>query len=193
MELFNFYILVDGPYFIGIIKNYVEFPEKFLIGLFRYFSDVEFSGEENIYYSKYKFRRGIIKVLDKLWDDKKYSELTIQARDTEEFHQFVGFILTDLIFCMDEGFDTIPKYKELIARDPSQLNQEELTSLDRFKSTLEHSFTTGKELLKSLRRITDINPQVFAKEDWKKKFANVVNYYAQKLSRKNFKKFKVNR
>ena len=87
------------------------------MGLFKYFSDVEFSGEENAYYSKFTFREGVINFLLKIWEETAFMEATKRARelgDDSIFTNFLGHVLTDLNFCVEETFEDLPKYKELL-------------------------------------------------------------------------------
>lgn len=190
MELFIFYIMVNKEHMYGIIKHDTTNHEKYLQGLLGYFSEVEFSGEEGAFYSKFKFRSGLMMILDRMWSETQWRQLTVNIRRTEEFNRFVGHIITDLNYCMDEGFQKVPRYKELQSRKGA-LNEDETNEYSTTKRIIKFSFSMGKDTLKILRLLAEMVPSTFDTDDWRTKFAQVINYYAQKLSTKNFKQYKV--
>jgi hypothetical protein len=190
MELFVFYIQINKEHIFSIIKNETINNLEFMKGLLNYFSEVEFSGEEGAFYSKFRFRSGLMNILERMWKEEFYRDITKQLKKTEEFNHFVGHIITDLNYCMDEGFQKVPRYKELQLQKAT-LNDEQLQELSTTKKIIKFSFSMGKDTLKILRILTEMIPETFETEDWKNKFAQVINYYAQKLSTKNFKMYKV--
>jgi hypothetical protein len=115
MELFVFYIQVNKDHVFSMVKNETIDHSAFVKGLLGYFSECEFSGEEGAFYSKFKFRSGLMTILEKMWGEEAYRNITKELRKTEEFNRFVGHIITDLNYCMDEGFQKVPRYKELQA------------------------------------------------------------------------------
>ena len=190
MELFVFYISVNKEFVYQFIKNETQDHVGYMRGLLNYFSEVEFSGEEGAFYSKFKFRSGLMSILERMWQEDFYRKVTVETRKTEEFNRFVGHIITDLNYCMDEGFQKVPRYKELHSQK-SSLNEEQLQELSTTKRIIKFSFSMGKDTLKILRILTEMTPETFDTDDWRTKFAQVINYYAQKLSTKNFKMYRV--
>ena len=53
MELFVFYISVNKEFVYQFIKNETQDHVGYMRGLLNYFSEVEFSGEEGAFYSKF--------------------------------------------------------------------------------------------------------------------------------------------
>jgi ubiquitin conjugation factor E4 B len=190
MELFVFYIQVNKDHVFSMVKNETIDHSAFVKGLLGYFSECEFSGEEGAFYSKFKFRSGLMTILEIMWGEEAYRNITKELRKTEEFNRFVGHIITDLNYCMDEGFQKVPRYKELQA-SKATLNEEQLQEYSTTKRIIKFSFSMGKDTLKILRMLTEMTPMTFDTDDWRKKFAQVINYYAQKLSTKNFKTYKI--
>ena len=190
MELMVFYIMVNKDFIYSVVKNETVNHSDMMKGLLNYFSEVEFSGEEGAFYSKFKFRSGLMQLLDKMWSEPFFRNITVGLKKTEEFNRFVGHIITDLNYCMDEGFQKVPKYKELHSQKTA-LNEEQLQELSTTKRIIKFSFSMGKDTLKILRMLTEMTPDTFDTEDWRKKFSQVINYYAQKLSTKNFKMYKI--
>ena len=190
MELMVFYIMLNKDFIFSIVKQDVNDHSEFMKGLLNYFSEVEFSGEEGAFYSKFKFRSGLMQLLERMWQETFYRDVTTGLRKTEEFNRFVGHIITDLNYCMDEGFQKVPRYKELHQQKAS-LNEEQLQELSTTKRLIKFSFSMGKDTLKILRTLSEMTPSTFDTEDWRKKFSQVINYYAQKLSTKNFKMYKI--
>jgi len=83
----------------------------------RFFCDVGIAdGGDEVYYTKWRYRVGIIQVLNNLWDDPTFIEATRKIKASEEFSSFIGHIITDLNLCMDEGFQKIPEYKALLQK-----------------------------------------------------------------------------
>ena len=72
MELFVFYIMVNKEHIFSTIKQEAVDQSAFLLGLLGYFSDVEFSGEEGAFYNKFKFRSGLMQILDRMWQEPAY-------------------------------------------------------------------------------------------------------------------------
>ena len=83
--------------------------------MLKYFCDVGISsteGGEDTYYTKWRFRMGVSKMLGKLWSDPKFTDATKEIKNSSEMSAFIGHVLTDLNYCMDEGFQKLKEYKE---------------------------------------------------------------------------------
>lgn len=107
MELFCFYCMVD----INVPFSYMDkqCPNKagFVYGLLKYYSDLEFSGQENVFYSKFMYRGSLMKLLMLAWEsnaDFKSLTLEVARKNKQMFADFLGHVLTDLNYCVEEGF-----------------------------------------------------------------------------------------
>ena len=183
--------MVEKTWPASIAKAKTVDHKSFLLGIFRFFCAVGIkdAGEE-VYYTKWRYRVGITEVQDKLWEDKTFIDATKKLGEVEEFNQFVGHVITDLNACMDEGFQKIPEYKVLIEQvDPS------VTDLDKIaqeKRNMKANFDLAKYSLKLVVKMTAFVPGCFSSDEWKNKFASILNFFANKLHRKEFNKYKVN-
>jgi hypothetical protein len=61
-----------------------------------------------------------------------------------------------------------------------------MSSMKNFEDRIKNWFQNGRELLKSLVYLTTIFADEFSGEDWRKKFVNILNYYAKKFMTKHF-------
>lgn len=111
----------------------------------------------------------------------------VAKENKDVFNDFLGHVLTDLNFCVEEGFQDIPKYKELYEKGESNLTDEEQGNLKNFEDKIKNWFKNGRDLLKSLVYLTTIFADEFSGDDWRKKFVNILNYYAKKFMTKYFK------
>ena len=63
--------------------------------------------------------------------------------------------------------------------------------LAREKSSIKGQFDLGGGSLKLLIKICEIIPESLAHSDWKSKFAHVLNYFANKMTTKQYRAYKV--
>lgn len=135
------------------------------------------------------YRGSLMKLLMLAWESNpSFRSLTheVARKNQETFADFLGHVLTDLNYCVEEGFQDIPKFKELYEKGDGNRTDEEMSSMKNFEDRIKNWFQNGRELLKSLVYLTTIFADEFSGEAWRKKFVNILNYYAKKFMTKHF-------
>ena len=90
---------------------------------------------------------------------------------------------------MDEGFQKIPEYKILLEK--TNPTETEIDKIAQDRRGMKANFDLAKYSLKLVVKMTSFVPECFSSEEWKNKFASIINYFANKLTRKVFNAYKV--
>ena len=69
-------------------------------------------------------------------------------------------------------------------------DNDQTSAINDAKRIIKSSFQLGHESLKLLSKISEITPESLANQDWKQKFALVINYFASKMTSKSFRAYK---
>lgn len=153
--------------------------------------------------AKYAFRFYVAKFIIKALELPDYQRLFAKIQNSPQLNSFLGILLTDLNFFLDNVFENIQKLANPAPRNritpESNGNPEDFMSGDlsqenpqMYTEMAKTYLKTGRAYLKMLDVISQYSPQICIGEAWVKKMATILNYYTHKFSSKNYKKIKFN-
>ena len=181
---------VDKNFALSLVKGKVIDRENFVRGALTHFGDVgtaDFGAE--VFYTKWRYRLGVSELMDVLWQEQQYKDATRNVKDSDSFSKFIIHLIQDLNYCMDEGFEKIPAYKELLTKPNPTAEEKDKIKSD--KRNIKSNFDLGKHSLRMIMRVCEFLPEAFAVEECKNSFAMCLNYFAKKLHTKQYQTYKV--
>lgn len=183
--------------------NDQEKLDKFVLSMIRFYSTVEFMTDaQETGQNKYQYRYFITEFLLTALEKDSYRKALKNNLKTQEVNDFIGHLLTDLNYFLQEAFDKVEQIKKtesnLIERELSQLTvaqnndntEPEIGDVEQLKSLAQSYFKNGRSYLKLFDKLASLTPEMFDDEEWAHRTGRVLNFYADKLSIKNYKKIK---
>lgn len=169
----------------------------FLNALFKFFVSIEFMNDYvNIRQSKYRYRYFMSKFLNQAFQEKDFEDSLRDNRQTQELSDFIGHVLTDLNFFLEDTFENFYKIKEEMTKlrlNPNQQQEEgqddPRTKIEKLKSQCKVNLDLGRANLNMLSHLIRLVPREFGHADWCRQTASVINLYADKMSSKKYKQY----
>lgn len=169
----------------------------FLNALFKFFVSIEFMNDYvNIRQSKYRYRYFMSKFLNKAFQEKDFQESLQDNCQTQELSNFIGHVLTDLNFFLEDTFENFYKIKEEMQKlrmNPNQQNEDNednpRAKIEKLKSQCQVNLDLGRANLNMLSHLIRLVPKEFGNAQWCTQTATVINLYANKMSSKNYKQY----
>lgn len=193
---------------INDLSSYLDTKEKlknFVLSMVRFYSAVEFMTDaEQTGQNKYQYRYFITKFLLKALDLNEYREALHANIGSKEMSDFIGHMLTDLNYFLDEAFANIERLKEeenkALTREMGNLNMdqnqdnnnEEEANLEQTRSLVTSYLKNSRSYLKLFDKISELDPEILTDKEWVHRVAQLINYYAMKMCTKNYKKIRFN-
>ena len=139
------------------------------------------------------------KFLNKALKETHFQESLKDNQQTEQLSEFIGHVLTDLNFFLEDSFDKFYKIKEEMQKlrlNPNpQLEEGEddpKAKIEKLKSQCQVHLDLGRANLTLLSLLISIIPKEFGTAEWSKQTACVINLYADKMSSKKYKQYQFN-
>lgn len=199
--LFTLNIMEEGR-IVTELKGLLQTQEKinqFIRNVLGFYASVEFMTDfQQTGSSKYRYRFFISKFLVKALEQTEYSTALNEAINTKELSNFIGHMVTDLNYFLEEAFEKMAEIKQKegqtinddmqnlqIGEESSQMNVEQLR--DQVKNYLKF----GRSYLRLFDKLSEICPEIFEDPQWSFKVARILNFYAAKMSSKSYKNIKL--
>lgn len=187
-------IVVEIESFMKNKEQLLNFVRHFLGA----FSEVEFMSDyNNSGTNKYKYRYYSVKFLLTALKRPSYIEAFRQCEDTKEGTDFLGHLIVDLNFFLEDVFENLEKIQKLQSEDHQQHMQDiqEMESqvnqnASEIKSTAKNHLKFGRTYFRLFEEIAQIDYKFFENTHWVAKVANLINFYSERMSTKSYKKYK---
>lgn len=192
--LFTFNIMEHGS-LVTVLRDVIgpDNMDQFIKNILAFYALVERGSGQEMNHMKFQYRHFVTKFLVKAFDYDEYKHAFIHLKDTPQMTHFFGFLLTDMNFFLDAVFKNLETLanpnanRELGEQDPSNVNPTNTTELTELTKTY---LKSSRNNLRLFDKISELIPTVCTSEAWAKKVAIILNFYASKLSSKNYIKFK---
>ena len=113
--LFTFNIMEKGN-IVGVLKDHLESHEnirRFLQSILKFYSEIEFMTDvQGVSQMKHRYRFFISKFLLKALKMKEYEAAFLDLTKSEEVSNYVGHLVTDLNYFLDEAFEKLKKISQ---------------------------------------------------------------------------------
>lgn len=209
--LFTFNIIEKGN-IVHVLKEHLATHDRivtFLRAILGFYSEIEFMTDNgSVSQMKHRYRFFITKFLLKalLLDD--YAQAFLTLTNSEEVSSYVGHLVTDLNFFLDEGFEKLKKISSLQSNTDANIGRptENNPNLDVDQETLQTTdnesipamvsqvkglFKFGRSQLALMELLAKIAPNIFAPEQWANKIGQTINYYTSKMCSKSYRSYKI--
>ena len=125
------------------------------------------------------------KFLNKALKETHFQESLRDNRQTDQLSEFIGHVLTDLNFFLEDSFDKFYKIREemqKIRMNPNRKLEEgeedPKAKIEKLKSQCQVHLDLGRANLTLLSLLIGLIPKEFGTPEWSKQTASVINLYA---------------
>lgn len=215
--LYTFNIIEKGAV-VGVVRDHLGSKEKliaFTKALLAFYSEIEFMTEAGgIAQMKHRYRFFITKFLLKALKMSDYQEALVAVKYSPEMNAYVGHLITDLNFFLDEAFEKLQKISKLQSQGDAGIQQmlqrqmqagqqgqgegeednlqtTENESIPVLTDQVKGLFKFGRSQLQLMDILARLAPEIFSSEEWANKVAQTINYYASKMCAKGYRTYKV--
>lgn len=172
---------------------------KFIRNVLGFYASVEFMTDfQQTGSSKYRYRFFISKFLCKALEQKEYAQALKETLNTKELSNFIGHMITDLNYFLEEAFEKLAAIKQKESENISQDMQnlqvgEENTgsNVEELRDQVKNYLRFGRSYLRLFDKLSEICPQIFEDPEWAFKVARILNFYATKMCSKSYKNVKL--
>lgn len=208
--LFTFNIIEKGD-IVNVLKDHLGSHERivnFEKSMLAFYSEIEFMTDTGgVSQMKHRYRFFITKFLLKALQLPEYSNALLSIIDSTEVSSYVGHLISDLNYFLDDAFEKLKKIYHLQTSGNhdlnSVINQQQQQNEDENQQTTDNEsipalteqvkglFKFGRSQLALMEKLAMIAPKIFSTEEWANKVAQTINYYASKMCSKSYKSYKV--
>ena len=163
------------------MNSHQLFQNYFIVGLIQFFIDIESGGSHTQFYDKFEYRHYASIIFDYLWKIPLYQHNTIKLQNEPFFTRFINFLLNDMNFCLQEGFDSLIKIKKYTQKNQSELTDEEKEEFSKISGSCKYMMQQSNEIIEMLKQISDWNSELFVSEEFGDRTAALLNNFLKYL------------
>jgi len=174
---------------------------EFLPGaLVRFYIDIEHTGARNQFYDKFNSRYYTALVIKYLWKLESYKKsFRKEAKNTEQFVQFVNMLLNDAIFLLDESLSKLASIRtnqdEMSSPNWLNISTNQRAEREAEHTRLERQVKTylllAKETIRMLNYMSRDVPDPFMAPELIDRVASMLNYFLVQLAGPKMMELKV--
>ena len=199
--LFTLNMMEEGR-IVNELKNLLQNQDKinqFVKSVLGFYSSVEFMTDfQQTGSNKYRYRFFISKFLVKALEQSEYVTGLKETVNTPELSDFIGHMITDLNYFLEEAFEKLAEIKrkesETIVNDMQNLQISEETTqmnVEQTRDQVKNYLKFGRSYLRLFDKLSEIHPQIFEDPQWSFKVARILNFYAAKMCSKSYRNIKL--
>lgn len=177
----------------AILKINKIFLNHFIFGIIHFYSDVEGDANRSMFYQKLTFRHYAWKILKCIWRVEDFKQKTISHQKDQFFIKFINMILNDIIFCFDEGTNSLIQVKKYEDKKNANINLTE-DELSHFISSVDNTkyyMRQTKNQISILLELTSWKKNFFITDQLGNRTAAALNNFLYKLNGPNCLELKV--
>lgn len=148
-----------------VFKSNVVAHRNLTLALMRFYCDIAVTGSSHQFYSKFRYRQCVNKILMSLWVHEVYRENLKSYFKSEVFEKFLNMIMGDTTYCFDETNDKYEKFKELEQKSQQgKLSEEDQRNEEQLASQIHATLQQSASNLKLIKELSKWSPETFFSE-----------------------------
>lgn len=159
--------------------------------LLKFYIDIEFTGASHQFYAKYEYRHYCSRIFKTIFRLEEYKN-SFKNTKSEIIERFINMIMNDSTYCIDEGLANMEKLIKVEDRlaNGEMLSQEDEAGREQFQNIARSVFSNVKECLELMGNISTFSPKSFFYGDFKKRMAQLLNYFLVNITSTKFVQLK---
>ncbi|OMJ74054.1 hypothetical protein SteCoe_27107 [Stentor coeruleus] len=177
----------------AILRINKIFLNHFIYGIIHFYSEVEGDENRSMFYQKLTFRHYTWKILKRIWKVEDFKQKTISHKKDQFFIKFINMILNDIIFCFDEGTNSLIQVKKYEDKKKANINLTE-DEASHYISSVDNSryyMRQTKNQISIILELTSWNENFFITDQLGNRIAAALNNFLYKLNGPNCLELKV--